>query len=295
MYKREELENLINNDPLFGIDKESNRKLYETQRTKFFELLVKYYQAYIYPNRHLQDYGYTLIETASECLKYFDRTKGEFLHLFNNSMKRELMKAKAKAASEKYRQGIHISTEDEQRIRKIVALAKHKNLDIYDSTVQAKIGIALGISPDEVANLIKINDNAVAVTSTVTNDDGDEVELFDLQVSHEKSAEDKLVEETAWIELIERINNLFNAIQDRQKKLISMLLTTEIIKALDYDIHQAKRLLKDTQMFSLQVFDYYEQNGQLLTAKQIGTLCGVSEQSLSRTYKNFKEKIQTNS
>ena len=38
--------------------------------------------------------------------------------------------------------------------------------------------------------------------------------------------------------------------------------------------------------------DYYEKHGELPTAKQIGKILGVSEQSLSRTYKNFKEKLK---
>ena len=40
------------------------------------------------------------------------------------------------------------------------------------------------------------------------------------------------------------------------------------------------------------VLDYYKKHGELPTAKQIGEILGVSEQSLSRTYKNFKEKLK---
>lgn len=292
MYKREELENLINNSPVFGIDKEGNDRLYKAERTKLFELLTKYYQAYIYPNRYLEDYGYTLIETAAECLKYYDKTKGEFLHLFNNAMKRELMKAKAKEASDKYRQGIRIPTEDEQRIRKIVALAKHKNLDIYDSTVQAKIGIALGISPDEVANLIKINDNAVAVTSTVTNDDGDEVELFDLQVDKSSSPEEKVVAKERLEERIAQIDTVFQTVQDRQKRVLSMVLTAKILEEFADDVKDTSKLLAYYSFFNAEIFAWYEKHGDIPTQRQIAQTCGISEQSLSRTYKNFVEKLE---
>lgn len=292
MSTREELENLINNNPLFGIDREDNRKLYETQRTKFFETLVKYYQAYIYPNRHLEDYGYTLIETAAECLKYYDNTKGEFLHLFNNALKRELIKAKAKAVSDKYRQGIHIPTEDEQRIRKIVALAKRKNLDIYDSEVQAKIGVALGISPDEVAELIKINDNAVAVPSTVTNDDGDEVELFDLQVDKSGSAEEKVVAKERLEEQIAQIDTVFQTVQDRQKRVLSLVLTAKILEEFSNDVKGTSKLLAYYGFFNAEIIDWYDNYGDIPTQRQIAQTCGVSEQSLSRTYKNFVEKLK---
>ena len=66
--------------------------------------------------------------------------------------------------------------------------------------------------------------------------------LFDLQSSHEKTAEDKLSDESAFITLVEKINDVFTTVQDRQKKLLSMLLTVEIIKACDEDLDKAKDL-----------------------------------------------------
>ena len=108
----------------------------------------------------------------------------------------------------------------------------------------------------------------------------------------EKTAEENLVEESSVISLIEEIEDVFSEVQDRQKRLLSMLLTVEIIKAFNGDVDKAKELLCDKEIFNQEVFDYYEKNGELPTAKQIGKILGVSEQSLSRTYKNFKEKLK---
>lgn len=292
MFTREEYENLINNSPLFEIDKESSPALYKSERYNFLTVLTDYYRLYVYPNKPLDSYSMTLMETAMECIKYYDKDKGEFLHLFNSSMKRDLHIAKAKEIIEEKRQGIRVSNEDDKLIRKIIALANSKGLDIYDLTVQQKISKALNLEPSRLQELLRINDDAVAVSSTVTNDDGDEVELFDLQSSHEKNAEDRLAEESAFISLIDRIDEVFTTVQDRQKKLLSMLLTAEIIKACDEDLDKARQVLECKELFNEEVFDYYEKHGELPTAKQIGLLCGVSEQSLSRTYKNFKEKLK---
>lgn len=292
MFTREEYENLINNSPLFEIDKESSPALYKSERYNFLTLLTDYYRLYIYPNKTLDSYSMTLMETAMECIKYYDKNKGEFLHLFNSSMKRDLHIAKAKEIIEEKRQGIRVSNEDDKLIRKIIALANSKGLDIYDITVQQKISKVLNMELSRLQELLRINDDAVAVSSTVTNDDGDEVELFDLQSSHEKTAEAKLADESAFITLVERIDDVFTTVQDRQKKFLSMLLTVEIIKACDEDLDKAKNVLTGKELFNKEVFDYYEKHGELPTAKQIGLLCGVSEQSLSRTYKNFKEKLK---
>lgn len=292
MFTREEYENLINNSPLFEIDKESSPALYKSERYNFLTLLTDYYRLYIYPNKPLETYSMTLMETAMECIKYYDKNKGEFLHLFNSSMKRDLHIAKAKEIIEEKRQGIRVSNEDDKLIRKIIALANSKGLDIYDITIQQKISKALNLELSRLQELLQINDDAVAVSSTVTNDDGDEVELFDLQSSHEKNAEDRLAEESAFISLIDRIDEVFATVQDRQKRLLSMLLTIEIIKACDEDLDKAKNVLSSKELFNEEVFDYYEKYGELPTAKQIGEILGVSEQSLSRTYKNFKEKLR---
>ena len=292
MFTREEYENLINNSPLFEIDKESSPALYKSERYNFLTLLTDYYRLYIYPNKSLDSYSMTLMETAMECIKYYDKNKGEFLHLFNSSMKRDLHIAKAKEIIEEKRQGIRVSNEDDKLIRKIIALANSKGLDIYDITIQQKISKVLNMELSRLQELLRINDDAVAVSSTVTNDDGDEVELFDLQSSHEKTAEAKLADESAFITLVERIDDVFTTVQDRQKKFLSMLLTVKIIKACDEDLDKAKNVLTGKELFNKEVFDYYKKHGELPTAKQIGLLCGVSEQSLSRTYKNFKEKLK---
>ena len=292
MFTSEEYENLINNSPLFEIDKESSPALYKSERYNFFTLLTDYYRFYIYPNKPLETYSMTLMDTAMECIKYYDKDKGEFLHLFNSSMKRDLHIAKAKEIIEEKRQGIRVSNEEDKLIRKIIALANSKGLDIYDLTVQQKISKALNLELSRLQELLRINDDVVAVSSAVTNEDGDEVELFDLQSSHLKNAEDRLADDSAFVSLVEKINGVFNTVQDRQKKLLSMLLTVEIIKACDEDLDKAKNVLTGKELFNEEVFDYYEKHGELPTAKQIGLRCGVSEQSLSRAYKNFKEKLK---
>ena len=269
MFTREEYENLINNSPLFEIDKESSPALYKSEERKFIDNLYLYYSNYVY-RKDLD--GLVFMRTAKECIKYYAKEKGEFLHLFNSSMKRDLHIAKAKEIIEEKRQGIRVSNEDDKLIRKIIALANSKGLDIYDLTVQEKISKALNLEFSRLQELLRINDDAVAVSSTVTNDDGDEVELFDLQSSHEKTAEDKMADESAFITLVEKINDVFTTVQDRQKKLLSMLLTVEIIKACDEDLDKAKNVLTGKELFNEEVLDYYKKHGELPTAKQIGKI-----------------------
>lgn len=288
MYTREEYENLINNSPLFEIDEASAPMLYQAERYNFLTRLTDYYRFYIYSNKPLDFYSMTLIITANECIKYYNRGKGQFLHLFNTAMKRELHIAKAIEIIEEKRQGIKISKEDDKLIRKVIMFAKSKNLDIYDSATQEKISNALNIDIAKLKEIIIINDNAVGVPSTIINEDGDEIELFDLQPSKEKNAEEKIVERDSLNDRLKDIEAEYLDAQDRQKKILSMLLTTEIIKSQGLDLIKTNRFA----FFNKDILDYFEINQKLPTAKIIGELCGVSEQSISRTYKNFKIKLK---
>ena len=288
MYTREEYENLINNSPLFEIDEASAPMLYQAERYNFLTRLTDYYRFYIYSNKPLDFYSMTLIITANECIKYYNRGKGQFLHLFNTAMKRELHIAKAIEIIEEKRQGIKISKEDDKLIRKVIMFAKSKNLDIYDSATQEKISNALNIDIAKLKEIIIINDNAVGVPSTIINEDGDEIELFDLQPSKEKNAEEKIVERDSLNDRLKDIEAEYLDAQDRQKKILSMLLTTEIIKSQGLDLIKTNRFV----FFNKDILDYFEINQKLPTAKIIGELCGVSEQSISRTYKNFKIKLK---
>lgn len=288
MYTREEYENLINNSPLFGIDEESAPMLYKAERYNFLTHLTDYYRFYIYPNKPLDFYSMTLILTANECIKYYNRRKGQFLHLFNTVMKRELHIAKAIEIIEEKRQGIKILKEDDKLIRKVIMFAKSKNLDIYDSATQEKISNALNIDIAKLKEIIIINDNAVGVPSTIINEDGDEIELFDLQPSKEKNAEEKIVERDSLNDRLKDIEAEYLDAQDRQKKILSMLLTAEIIKSQGLDLIKTNRCA----FFNKDILYYFEINQKLPTAKIIGELCGVSEQSISRTYKNFKIKLK---
>lgn len=288
MYTREEYENLINNSPLFEIDEESAPMLYKAERYNFLTHLTDYYRFYIYPNKPLDFYSMTLILTANECIKYYNRGKGQFLHLFNTAMKRELHIAKAIEIIEEKRQGIKLSKEDDKLIRKVIMFAKSKNLDIYDSATQEKISDALNIDIAKLQELILTNDNAVGVPSTIINEDGDEIELFDIQPNKEKNAEEKIVERDSLNDRLKDIEAEYLDAQDRQKKILSMLLTAEIIKSQGLDLIKTNRFA----FFNKDILDYFEINQKLPTAKIIGELCGVSEQSISRTYKNFKIKLK---
>ncbi len=291
MYSKEEFENLIDNSPLFSIDKKCSPMQYKTERYVLLTLLTDYYRFYVFKNKPLEDYSLTLIKTAAECIEYYNQEEGKFLHLFNSAMKRNFTISRAKELIDNKRQGIKITSKEDELIRKIIRFTQSKDLDIYDESVQKKVATIIGVSHDKIRELVQMNDNAVGVYGRVTNDEGEEVDLFDKLSSKEHSPEEELVLQDSVEDLINKIEDTFIEIQDRQKQMISLLLTVEIVKVFNYDLKKVFDLLEDKKIYNYTAIKFYETNGDLPTAKHIATICGVSEQSLSRTYKNFKNKV----
>lgn len=285
-YSKEEYERLINNSPLFEVDKEKDIALYRRERYNLLCLITDYYRLHIYKNRMLEDYSLTLMETADECIKYYQREKGDFINLLNHNMKRNFGIAKAKEAADKYRQGIMLGEKNEKMIRAIVAYAKSKNLDLRDTSIRNKIATALKMPVDLISELLVMNENATVQSSVVRKDDGEEVELFDLRQDPADTPEKKAISRAALTERLGDIETAFNSTQNRQKKLLSMLLTAKLL-----DEFREIGILFGRTFYSESVSEFYKQSGQVLTAKQIAEKCGVSEQSVSRTYKNFIAKI----
>ena len=266
MRTREEYENLINCSPLFKVDKDRAPVLYKTERYRFLTLLTEYYQIYIFPNKKLEEYSLPLMETAVDCVKRYSAAKGEFLHLFNYVFMRNLRISQGREKIDAVRQGIRIDKNTDELIRKIVRFIKNRGWELDDPAVIRKIAVATELKEETVVELLRINAAASVSSSIVQNEDGDEVDLFDL------------------------IERAFRCVQEKQKNILSMLLTVKIAEALE-SFQLLQKFMCGRTLFSEEIIQHYYESGELPTARQIAKMCGVSEQSLSRTFKNFKKKI----
>lgn len=290
MQKRIDLESSVNefvNANLLEIRK--NTEI----RNKFIELLIEYYILYTSKST-FENYSSELMDTATYCLKYFNSQKGAFTHLFNSEMKKAIRRARYKEMQENKRCGVVLPREAERLVRQMFLYARRMGLNWYERYAQEILSNKFNIPIKEVERLIYADYKAKPVRDCKRDDDGEEISISDLNSSCEKTIEDKMVADAEFVERIEKIDCIFSTVQDRQKKSLSMLLTVEIIKACDEDLEKAKNVLTGKELFNEEVLDYYKKHGKLLTNRKIAEICGVSEQSLSRTYKTFKEKLKEN-
>lgn len=292
MTEKEELERQINGSRLFDVDRERSPSLYKTERYVLLERLTYYCRDHLLKGRPLESYSLSLMETADECIKYYDRKKGDFLNYFNRAFKKKRVTEEARERAEAYRGGIKISDDDDKKIRQILRLAKLSGKDPSDASLIEKIAEVMRIGEREVVGLIRMNTDAAAVPSTVRNDDGEETELFDTPAFYEPAADDALISEENVREIADKLQSAFDTVQERQKKALSMMLTARYIIACDCDYAQADRLLCGRPFYDRGYAEECRTSGIAPTDAAIAEKCGVLPSSLSRTFKEFKKKFK---
>lgn len=91
---------------------------------------------------------------------------------------------------------------------------------------------------------------------------------------------------------LDLIRDVFDVCQERQKSLLAMLISAEVLRAMDADPAAGKVLRKYT-FCSGQILRLAGENGIVPTNKDTGEMLGLSEQSVSRTYRGFREKVRS--
>ena len=301
---------LINNSPLFEIDKEMDPTAFEAEGFKLIGILSIYYTL-IYGDDIHND---LLINKAIYAFNNYNPEKGSFLNFYDNIF-RKAMRSKMQEESVMNTRGggTHsnegssnnsLSQRDKliEKVKKamretmfVMGLDYDMRSKICDPRMNPEVikevAKGLNITPEKVCELLVMDENSIAISSTITNDDGDEIELFDLQASHEKTEEDRIVDEISFIDRIEKIDSVFASLQDREKRLHSMIFTSWIIKFCDGDINKAREFLSNKEYLNEEIFKFMEENGETPNQKEIADMCGKKQEDVSRVLAKIYKKL----
>ena len=75
-YNKGHYEKLIDETPLFGLDKETQPSLYSREAMKLVEALYCYLMAV--NEKAYEPYGMEIVDTAKRCIKNYDSATGRF-------------------------------------------------------------------------------------------------------------------------------------------------------------------------------------------------------------------------
>ena len=224
---KEQYESEINGSILFKIDREIDSVLWATEARKLLAVICNYYKTFVLSEKVFSESGLEIVECCNECFKYFKETDGIFLHYLNASLKKKLYIKNAKEQIDAQRHGIKVSKSDDQRIRKLIKFVESKGDDIYDNKTQTKMAKYLGISLQEITMYVEMSSISVS-SDVITDNAGEENSIFDL-IPAQSNIANELEQKQALLDLLQRIDNEFNDCQERQKSILSSLLTIKML------------------------------------------------------------------
>lgn len=285
---RIEYEKLIRTSILFSLDRETQTIAYKREALKMVEYLYLYLTSGNADK--YSEYGLEITKTAKRCIKNYTKESGDFLNYFNSAISKEYRKAFSNEHFSEQHGGVHIPGQDQRIINKFIKLAEAKGVyDLSDDVVN-KISEATGIKHERICECISLYQNSFVVEDTYTDDEGNENSVFDY-IASDKLTEDSIIELDTAKELLEKVDQVFQKRQERQKPLLSKLITAKISQQLQLD-EKLLAIVNKMSFFDLDVFKTSIIQGSPPTAKDIGEKLGLSEQSVSRTFKEFIKKLE---
>ena len=182
--------------------------------------------------------------------------------------------------------GIRITEEEKRNIRKYLKLAEKMDSCVSRSELFERISEAMNISADKVELLAQMSSMFVASDTTI-NEDGEEINIWE-QVSDGTSIEQQFDMADSVGDLLKTIENAFDGLQERQKAIVSDMVTIRIWSIME-ELNSSE---KQYRFVSKDVVAEYELTGVMPTQRQIADKYNRDEASVSRFMKEFLKKLK---
>lgn len=282
-YDKKKYEELIAESPLFLLDKETETTAYKRESYKMVEYLYSYLMAV--NEFEYEKYGYEIMEVATRCIGNYDRNKGVFLHYFNAAWKQEHSHLLGNKVIEDKFRGIRITEEEKRNIRKYLKIVERNETACTETELYKRISEAMQL-PYEKVRLIAEMSNIRVFGDTKPNADGEDLGVWD-QISDGKSFEKELEEAESIEEVLIQIETAFIGLQNRQKPIVSDMITARIWSLLS--THQGDQY----SFVSPVIIEECLRTGQAPSQRTIAAKYGRDEASISRSIREFLKKLKS--
>lgn len=282
-YDKAKYEALIKASPLFEIDKDTQSTAYRKESMKMVEYLYCYLLAI--NEKKYEPFGCEIVDVATRCINGFDKT-GEFLNYFNRSWKNEYSHICGDEIVDNKFMGLRLSDQERREIKKYMRLINICNPEMSEAEKICKVAELMEMSVDEVKRIATLSETRV-VSEYTSNTEGEEISAFDLL------ADDFLIDSffeslAALSEMLDEIESVFLGLQDRQKPIVADMLTIKI----GSEIFEIEKLSKKYSFISEDIAGQIKQSGTTPSQRDIAEKYGKNEASISRTMKEFLNKVK---
>jgi len=284
VYKKDEYEQLIDSSELFSLNRETEHSAYRREVLKMVEYLYCYLMS-VNSNKY-EAYAVEIVDTAKRCIENYQQKSGRFLNYFNAAWKKEYSHICGNEIIEQKFSGMKLSEQDKRMVKKYMGLLAKMGRFESDEEKYVKIAVLMDKSVEEVKQAA-LSAEVTVIGGVVYNSEGEEVSVFD------NTADEFVIEEyfeslASMIEMLDKIEKVFCGLQDRQKPIVSDMLTTKI----GLDIYEIEKLSKEYTFISQGISQQIKRTGIIPTQRDIAEKYGKNEASISRTIKEFLLKVK---
>lgn len=281
-YDRNSIEKKINQSAVFQLEPGSAG--YRREALKLVELLFHYLM--VIGKGKYDDFGVEITETANRCIKNYNVGAGPFLNYFNAAWKLEYGHAVGRGLVGDNYVGIKFTDAIQRKLRGYLKYASSRGMDTESAEFENNVRAALGLSGAEYRELVTIVKNRT-ISEHAKNAAGEEYSVFD-RLETGTHVSDGIIKLETMESVFGAIETNYNRLQDRQKPILRDLITLKISELIAGD-EPVIRLVQAKSFFNKELYIRCVSEG--ITARHIAEKYSIKEQSLSRTWKQFKEKL----
>ena len=281
-----EIKEKINHSVIFSIDRVREPSLYQSE---LFNLVENLYQYVTRLSPKYNDAGLEVVETTHDCLRSYRIENGSFLNYYMVAFKRRYTIETAKGQMEQLRGGIVLTQQEQQKISRILALARSHQSDIASDGFVEKAALLLGESAGEVRRLLRVHSSAMTAQYQRSSDEyDDESQIANL--ADDEMVEDLVIDKSEFHDFLFRVDRQFTKCRASQRQVISKLLTAKIIVELPELLELP--ILQESKFWDRALFSEFLHTGEVPTARELAKRLERNEASTSRTLNHFLAKIR---
>ena len=283
-YEKDEYEKLIDASPLFSLDREKEHAAYQREALKMVEHLYCYLLAVNL--REYEPYGVEIVDVARRCIGNYAPSNGRFLNYFNVAWKNEYSHICGNEIIDNKFRGMKLSEQERRDVKKCMRLINKCNPNWTTLQKYEKVAELMEMSVVEIKTIIATSDTRV-VGEYTKNAEGDEVGAFDL-LSDDFLIESYFENLASLSDMLDKIEETFICLQERQKPIVADMMTIKI----GDEIFEIDKLSKKYSFISEDISKLIKLTGIIPSQRDIAEKYGKNEASISRTMKEFINKLK---
>lgn len=240
------------------------------------------------------EYGLEIMDVATRCINNYNVDEEiPFLHYFNNAWKKEYGHALGRKTVDEAYGGVHFTKDDKAKMylyRKVEQAAVSKGIDVSSNDFFAFVSDSTGWDIEECYQVSEMVHGKM-VSEHQQGEDGEDISLFDT-IADTNAADKDIEERDAVVVRLTQIEDAFLTLQDRQKPLISSLITARLLGEIGEYILSQEIPIGQYSFFDVDIVRSYIRFGTLPSQKDIAQVHRKSEASVSRSLSTFLNTLR---